>query len=488
MLFWVASFAALGGFLYGYDLALIGGALGHIRAEFHLSEVMVEMVVGAAKIGAVFGTFLGGAMMLYYGRRKTIGIDSLFYMTGPIIMAASWDVTGLVIGRFVLGIGIGISAVVVPTYLGEVAPARLRGRMVELYEVMLCAGMLGALLADVALMHVPGNWRWMVGMPFFPSAITAFGLFILPESPRWLVVNQRLDEALAVIHRIYTKTVLPEGCQNSTAEVEHELMDLWSSVEKTKASREEGFWSTQATMLQDIWLVMIGPERKAVWVAILLAFFNQGCASTAVINYAPTVLEGAGVRNYADATAWTAMITGAKTVGVFIAVGLVDSKGRRPLLIWGSAIIASSMALISLGDYSQNVPLVLFAMCAFILSFSASYAGIFWVLCSEMFSMSTKSPAVSAAAAMLFLAGAVSNLCFLSLHTALGAASFLIFGGIAAAGGIFVYFMVPETKGKTLAEGVYSSLGDGFTRQSGAMHGEGFPAPQAAINVKQRVP
>ena len=94
-----------------------------------------------------------------------------------------------------------------------------------------------------------------------------------------------------------------------------------------------------------------------------------------------------------------------QTVGVFIAVGLVDSKGRRPLLIWGSAIIASSMALISLGDYSQNVPLVLFAMCAFILSFSASYAGIFWVLCSEMFSMSTKSPAVSAAAAMLFLAG-----------------------------------------------------------------------------------
>ncbi|KAK9817311.1 hypothetical protein WJX72_012503 [[Myrmecia] bisecta] len=690
MLYRVAAFAALGGFLYGYDLGLIGGAMLNIHDQFHTSTAASEVIVGAAKIGAFFGTFLGGAMMLYYGRRKAIAMDSIFFMAGPVIMAAAYGVTGLVVGRVVVGLGIGISAVVVPAYLGEVAPAKSRGKIVEIYEVMLCLGMLCSVLADVALQDVHNNWRWMVGLPFIPGFILSAALLVLPESPRWLVVNGHLDEALAIIHRVYTHHRLPQGAQESTAEVEHELMDLWSSVEKDKAAQRErlqdvrrnrtrrdpdalplkkgwhlgkarkfhtleqsvgdlgsdadvlhireprgkglepspdvelgrrqvatpvkqepikgmalpseselsrlavqappplqpsaqragprqpgrqlsrlhdvsrsaappegdsgastsgqtfeqidldgsnpfdataddsrggdglssptatseelsnpssslyrslsevpkglprirtksdaeeltrgvtlaphhlaervspggelqqalhqevvGFWGTLWNMLQDIYVVATGPERNAVHMALWLAFFDQGIASTAIINYAPVVLEGAGVRDHMHATLLSSTITGSKIMGVVLAMFLVDTAGRRPLLIYGSFGSALGMVLLTAADALHSAPLVVVAMCLFILAFSMSYAGIFWVLVSEIFSMSAKSPAASAATAMLFASGAAANLVFLSLHDWLGAGAFLVFATIAASGGVYCYIMVPETKGRTMAE------------------------------------
>jgi SP family myo-inositol transporter-like MFS transporter 13 len=151
----------------------------HIQEEFNTSEAMSEFIVAAAKLGAVAGTFLGGALMLYYGRRFAIAADSFFFITGPLIMATAWNVAGLIIGRFLVGIGIGISAVVVPAYLGEVAPAKARGRVVELYEVMLCLGMLTSALADAALDDVTGNWRWMVGAPAIPAILMSCKLSLL---------------------------------------------------------------------------------------------------------------------------------------------------------------------------------------------------------------------------------------------------------------------------------------------------------------------
>lgn len=160
----------------------------HIHEEFNTSEGMSEFIVAAAKIGAVAGTFLGGALMLYYGRRPAIAADSFFFIVGPIIMATSWNVVGLITGRFLVGIGIGISAVVLPAYLGEVAPAKARGRVVELYEVMLCLGMLTSSLADAALDDVPGNWRWMVGAPAIPAILMSSKFIFFKCIPTFLGV------------------------------------------------------------------------------------------------------------------------------------------------------------------------------------------------------------------------------------------------------------------------------------------------------------
>lgn len=141
-----------------------------------VGDVTSQAIVGAAKLGAVLGTFIGGTCMLYFGRRKSIAIDSIFFFVGPVMMACAWNVVGLILGRVIVGLGIGISAVVIPTYLGEIAPSEIRGRVVELYEVMLCIGMLSAALVNAGLDGLPWNWRLMVGAPVFPAIIMS-GVF-----------------------------------------------------------------------------------------------------------------------------------------------------------------------------------------------------------------------------------------------------------------------------------------------------------------------
>lgn len=677
MLIRVAIFAALGGFLYGYDLGLIGGALLSMREEMHFGEGVVEVIVAAAKIGAFFGTFLGGGLMLYYGRRTTIALDSVFFMLGPIIMASASGIMGLIFGRLLIGLGIGVSAVVVPAYLGELSPAKVRGRIVETYEVVLCFGMLTAVLADAALAHAPNNWRWMVGLPVVPGMILSAAMWMLPESPRWLVVDGRLDEALAVIHVMFTNDTLPQGAQESTAEVEHELLELWSSVEKDKeavreramaarlaraarkargphakqarkegaegeewqplqlaisqpselihanhspstsdipdrppglhrtdgkappsppnteaspaadassvfeqdgaqaseafrdhgAARPEppaadghahhaglrsthsmsampahahgvqvegsspdaagrmlrrqlsdpssqlyrslseiptglrpirttsfseeggstgphtpvardephkhlrnastlprrrssqltragrpGYWTTQLTVLLDMWRILWGPEARAVRLALWIAVFNQIMASTAIINYAPALIQQTALSSATDATLWTGFVTGAKIVGSVISMFLVDTAGRRALMVWGSALCGLTLLAVGVADGMHSAALLVTAMCAFILAFAASYAGVFWVLLSELFSMSAKAPATAAVTATLFLAGALPDLLYLTLHSWMGPFAFVVFAGVAFSGGVYCHRHLPETKGRTLAQ------------------------------------
>ncbi|EIE20926.1 MFS general substrate transporter [Coccomyxa subellipsoidea C-169] len=673
MLVVVVLFAAFGGFLYGYDLGLISGALSYIRDDFNTSEIMEEAIVGAAKVGAVLGTFLGGALMLHYGRRKAIALDSFFYVVGPVCMAFASHASILLIGRFLVGVGIGMSAVVAPAYLGEIAPAHLRGRIVESYEILLCFGMLASVAMDVAFGHLPHNWRWMVGSPSVLGLVLAAGLYVLPESPRWLVVSGRLDEALAVIHKIY----LSVGLQND--EVEQELMELWSNVEKEKAAKQErtaarqaagkdvgrrsesrgdeerlllhaaggghpagdrlpadsvawpkgqgsvgghdtrdgeaeqngsagpagagepesggptgreqeaaqqatldarddsdgraavasagttdadvdrggsaeeaqagvdeagvglaedmqegsiepklyrllstvpqarpscigqmpiksmglspirtrswkdddasftdsdapasqqrsgalhkalasageaarhladaldlaGYWRTQKEVVMDVWAVLRGPERRAVRLALVIAFLDQGMASTAIVNYAPQVLERVGVQGHGMATALSACIPASKVAGVVVSLLYVDSAGRRPLMVWGGAGCAAALLLMALANHLRSSAFILVAMCSFLFAFSASYAAVFWVLCSEMFSMSIKASASSAAMAVLFAAGAAANFVFLSLYSWLQSGAFLVFAAIAGFGTLYVHLNLPETKGLSLTE------------------------------------
>lgn len=679
----IALFAALGGFLFGYDLGLIGPALeAYKEAGFELVEWQYGLVVSAAKWGAVLGTFLGGALMLYYGRQPSVAINAVFFVTGPVIMASLSPWWCLAIGRVFIGLGVGVSAVVVPAYLGEIAPAKVRGTIVESYELMLCLGMAAAQLFDMAVYNLAGNWRWMVGAPAVPGALLLLAPIILPESPRWLVVQGRLDEALAILHRIYTNERLPGGVQQSTAEVEHELLLLWSGVEQEQAAaaerraglgraprqrraREGGAWSsmlarhkarrfhqlagqagagaaemvdaavaahgglngavhgdeaavklgtgeqppgaglemvpldqaqedafasaalqevdlrddgckpsslpleqpasaaallhavdagrgaqgpwegmrgsstsgmegelpaphtfsgsghaadadadgvakdqarpssaaaaeagggggsgadvaaaggetvvagpagvcsvsmtsaqsrtglggflyTAAVMLWDLVLVARGQEKRAFLVALCLAAFNQAMGSTVVIEYAPKVLGAMDVTSEQVKSLLTVSVSFSKLIGVAAAMLLVDRWGRRPLLLLGSTLCAGFLGLTALGYWLSSVPLLIAGLDLFIGAFSLSWAGIFWVLLSEIFSMGAKSPACSAATALLFTAGAITDLTFpLMFDSGLGGGTFLVYAGVAAASSVFVYFMVPETKGRTLQE------------------------------------
>ena len=237
----IAAFAGLGGFLFGYDLGLIAGALLYMDTDedLHLTTASSEVIVGMAKLGAVFGTFIGGALMVDVGRKRAIAVTGVFFLLGPLAMALSADAAGLAVGRLVVGLGVGASAVCVPAYVAEMAPPETRGALVVTYELMLCFGMLFAGVADYALRGFPNNWRWMVAAPAVPAAAMVLGIYVLPESPRWLVVRGRLRDALHILHGVREGGAVPfRESDARRRRVEAELMDLWSAVEKEKEARK----------------------------------------------------------------------------------------------------------------------------------------------------------------------------------------------------------------------------------------------------------
>eukprot|EP00887_Chlorella_sp_A99_P007343 scaffold2.g7343.t1 len=440
----IALFAGLAGALFGLDLGVISGALLQLQEDLALGTAGAQAVVGAAKLGAVFGTFAGGALMLRYGRRPAMAWNSAFFLVGPAVMAASVNVAS--------------------------RPPPCRGRVVSCYELLLCAGMLAAVLLDAALQGVANGWRWMLLVPIVPAMTFAGALWLLPESPRWLVVNGRLDKALAVIHRVVTSTRLAPGAQLSTAEVEAELLELWSSVEKDKHTAAERRRAYAEQQQHKGGAKAKGGQQRgkdsAAWTALHDAaeagglLPNSGTAASPAVGPpagdeadAPlgrqqqeevpirtpeAVLELSGVRSHVQSTLFASAVGGAKLAGVALSFLLVDSLGRRPLLLWGSAGCAAALCGLVAADWAGANGAIVGGMCAFIFAFALSWAGVFWVLISELFSMSAKAPAAAAATATLFATSAAVDLLFLSIHAGLGPWAFLLFACVAAAGGTFL--------------------------------------------------
>lgn len=232
-----------------------------------------------------------------------------------------------------------------------------------------------------------------------------------------------------------------------------------------------GFWRQLSHTLGDVRAVALGPERRAFWLLVAVAAANQGMASSAVVTFAPALLRKAGVASDAAATALSGTVSGAKVVGVAAALLLVDAAGRRPLATWGGAACSLSLAFLAIAD-SLSPPrpaLLLSSASAFITAFSASHAGLFWVLASELFSMRAKPAAATAATASLFASGAAVNLVFLPMHSSLGGGvTFSVFAAVAASVAVLCYFELPETKGRTLAEVV-----EGMQRRGGKGGGGG---------------
>lgn len=527
----IAAFAGLGGFLFGYDLGLIAGALLYMDTDedLHLTTASSEAIVGMAKLGAVFGTFIGGALMADVGRKRAIAVTGVFFLLGPFAMAVSADAVGLALGRLVVGLGVGASAVCVPAYVAEMAPPENRGALVVTYELMLCFGMLFSGVADYALRDAgENNWRWMVAAPAVPAAAMVLGIYVLPESPRWLVVRGRLRDALRILHGVREGADVPFRAENdaSTARVEAELMELWSAVEKERDAKKKTSSYDTATRFgtRAAGLDLHGLDRndatepgttafsprseetavssdeekdeekdedeksgsiasfvaafgavardaaslldprcedsKPFRVAAALAFFNQATCSTSVVNYAPRVLQRVGMESRDDAVLFASFVSAAKLAGVAVSMFAVDRVGRRPLLVVGSFGSGVAMVFLSVAYAARSAALVVAAMCAFMFAFSASWAGVFWVIVSELFTMRWKAPAMSAATALLFATGACVDFVFLSAAETLGAGAFALIALVCLAAGVYAARAVPETKGKTLAE-IQRSFRDG---------------------------
>ena len=425
-----AVFAALGGLLFGYDTGVISGAVIFITKQFGLSAFPEELVVSMVLVGAAAGALSGGKLADRFGRRYMLLVTSVIFIIGALICALCSSLGMLLVGRVIVGLGIGFSSTTVPVYISEVSPAKARGWQVSLFQLAITVGILAAYLVDYALAASEG-WRWMLGLAVVPGLILGVGMLLMPETPRWLLKHGRTTEARAVLTRI-----------RGTANVDSELNQVQGAI--SQSDQKGGFRDLLAPAV-----------RPALIVGIGLAIFQQIIGINTVIYYAPTIIQSAGIPSASGAILATAGIGVVNVVMTIVAMWLIDRAGRRPLLLIGIAGMTISLGVLAavFAAHHSMAGLAVLCLMAYVASFSISLWPIFWLLISEIYPLSVRAVAEGTAAATNWAANLLVSLTFLTLLNALGpSGTFCLYGALSIASFVFSYYLVPETKGRTLED------------------------------------
>ena len=430
--FAAAAFAALGGLLFGYDTGVISGALIFIRAQFGLSTFQQELVVSVVLVGAAVGALSGGRLADIFGRRVMLLVTALIFVAGALVCAAAPSLNILVIGRLIVGLGIGFSTSTVPIYISEVSPPQTRGWQVSLFQLAITIGILAAYLVDFVFSG-SGGWRWMLGLAFVPGAILGLGMIRMPESPRWLAEHGHSVRAREVLARV-------RGTENIESE--------WLEIQKTVAETEErGRFSD-----------LFGPSvRMALVIGIGLAIFQQVTGINTVIYYAPLIVQSAGISTASGAILATAGIGLVNVIMTIVAMWLIDHVGRRPLLLVGIAGMILSLGVLG---FVFRMPtggalawLAVITLMVYVASFAISLGPIFWLLISEIYPLRVRGIAEGTAAGVNWAFNFLVSFTFLTLVEVLGPSlTFWVYALLAIASWLFSYYLVPETKGRTLEE------------------------------------
>ncbi|WP_295142985.1 sugar porter family MFS transporter [Saccharopolyspora sp.] len=425
-----STIAALGGLLFGYDTGVISAALLYIAPAFGLSTGMKEVVVASLLLGAVAGAMSGGPVVDRLGRKRTLLLVSAVFTAGALLSAVAVDVAMLIVARVVLGLAIGASSLVVPAYIAEIAPPALRGRLVSMNQLMITIGIFVSYLVGYAFAEMQG-WRWMLGLAAVPSLAMLIGLLFLGESPRWLLARGRTDEARAELLRT-----------RSAQEVDAEIDEI------TVAMREESKFSYRDLFRP--WL------RPAVLLGFAVAATNQLVGVNAVIYYAPTILQQAGLG--ASASILSSVGIGAVNM-VFTAIALlmIDRVGRRPLLIGGTSVVI--VVLFGLGALYllpsvQGLGLWLTGgLMLYEAAFAASLGLAIWLINSEVFPTAVRGKASSVGTVTHWALDFLISISVLTLISALTETGlFWIYGVLGIIGLAYLYRNLPETKGRSLED------------------------------------
>lgn len=424
-------FSALAGLLFGYDTGVISGAVLFIRSQFALSDFMVGLVVSSVLVGAVIGAALGGDMADSFGRRKMVMAAGVIFAVGALGTAFVPDVTLLIAGRVAVGIGIGIASEVAPLYISEVAPPKVRGSLVSLNQLAITIGIVVSYLADYALAPMQ-EWRYMLGLAAIPATILVVGMAFVPETPRWLIRKGMLDEAKAVLKRI-----------RPSIDIDKEVGDIQQGLKEQASGRAE----------------LRNPLVKpALTVGIALAIFQQVTGINTVIYYAPTIFQAAGFASASAAILATVSVGVVNVVMTVVAILLLDRLGRRPLLLVGLLGMMGSLFVLGAAFYIPGVSSILGyltagSLMAYVGFFALGLGPGFWLLISEIYPLKVRGLAMSIAGEANWGANLVIALTFLTLINAVGRSGvFWLYGAVAACAWVFIYFMLPETKGRTLEE------------------------------------
>jgi len=428
-----AAFAGLGGLLFGYDTGVISGAELFFKNDFSLSVFALEIIVSGVLAGAAVGALLGGRLADIFGRRTLLILTAIIFAAGAILCAAAPSPTILIVGRIIVGFGIGLSSSAVPVYISEVSPADARGWTVSLFQLAITLGILLAYIVDYAFASIQG-WRWMFGLAVVPAAIFAFGMFFLPESPRWLAKRGRHDAARSILSRI-----------RDTHDVDAELQEIEHSLAHAK---ERGNWRD----------LLSARLRPALIVGIGLAVFQQVTGINTVIYYAPMIVQSAGISSASGAILTTAGIGIVNVLMTIVSMWLIDRIGRRPLLLTGIAGMIVTLGVLGWAFHSASPTgalswIAVISIMVYVASFAISLGPIFWLLISEIYPLKVRSSTEGVAATFNWGSNLLVSLTFLTLLQMIGATrTFWLYGFFAIGAWIFSYYLVPETKGRTLEE------------------------------------
>ncbi|XP_042485234.1 probable polyol transporter 4 [Macadamia integrifolia] len=441
--FFCVVFASLNSVLLGYDVGVMSGAILFIQEDLKITDVQEEVLVGCLSIISLFGSLAGGKTSDTIGRKWTMALASIIFQTGAAIMALAPSFRVLMIGRLLAGIGIGFGVMIAPVYIAEISPTIDRGSFTSFPEIFINFGILLGYVSNYAFSGLSPHisWRIMLAVGILPSVFIGFALFIIPESPRWLVTQNRVEEARLVL----LKTI------DNEREVEQRLEEIQQAAGTTNAQKYEE---------KAIWRELISPSpvvRRMLITGFGIQCFQQITGMDATVYYSPTIFREAGIEDKTMVLAATIAVGFAKTIFILVAIVLIDKVGRKPLLYVSTIGMTTCLLGLSLTlcliRGGASIPLSILAVCGNVAFFSVGIGPVCWVVTSEIFPLKLRAQAAALGAVGNRVSSGLIAMSFLSISRAITVAGTLfIFFLISALSIAFVYFFVPETKGKSLEE------------------------------------
>ena len=448
---WLSIVASLGGFLFGYDTAVISGTVDQVSAQFKLDDITKGWYVGCALAGSIGGVIIAGSLSDKFGRKIVLLLAAvLFSISGIGCMVAGNEVQ-LVIARILGGIGIGVASVISPCYIAEISVPSFRGRLVSMYQLAITVGFMGAYLTNYGLLHYSETllskgattgvfgkifateaWRGMLGMEALPALLFFIVLFLIPESPRWLIVKGRETKASSILKRIY-------GAKEADVQI--------NNVKNLIALETETNWR-----------MLLQPGfRMALFIGVALAMLGQLMGVNAVLYYGPTIFKESGLSS-GDSLFYQVLVGLVNMLTTVLALIIIDKVGRKKLVYWG--VSGMIIALVLIGIYFAygvrfNIPHVflLIFFLFYIFCCAISICAVIFVLLSEMYPVKVRGAAMSIAGLSLWIGTyLIGQLTPLMLSTLTPAGTFWLFALMCIPYMLIVWKLLPETTGKSLEE------------------------------------
>jgi len=428
-LYFICLIATMGGLMFGFDVAIISGAVPFIQPYFQWNELQLGWGVSSLLVGAIIGAFGSGVLSDIYGRKKILIFVALFFAVSSAFTALATSSAIFISARLFGGLAVGAASVLSPMYVAEVAPPKNRGMLVAIYQLAIVLGILCSFTINYGLHNIDNNWRWMFATGIIPSVLFFAGLFFIPESPRWLFKAGRKEESLIVLTKIGGE---------SLAKVE--IVEIAESLQGNHTSVSIG--------------ELFKPSaRKVMIIGFLLAVLVQVSGINTVIDYAPKILLAAGVE-IKSALLQTSLVGLINFIFTFVAILFIDKLGRKALYLIGSLGMVVTLVMLAISFYLKMEGIfTLICILLFIAFFASCIGPVFWTLVSEIFPNRIRGKALAFASFTQWIFNFFIVLLFPHFLASVGGTkTFLFLAVMSLLQFLFTWLYVPETKGKSLEE------------------------------------